>query len=96
MSEIHDINTARTKRYIELKQRALSNLGSILSTLSRLKQLPVPKRDLYFIDLLIKNATDAQNSIDNGINSIDFDQGRIDVVVSITEELVKQYEDLFN
>ena len=96
MSEIHDINAARSRRYIELKQRALSNLSSILSTLSRLKQLPIPRRDVCFIDLLIKNASDAKTSINNGANNIDFDQGRIDVVVHITEELVKQYEDLFS
>lgn len=96
MTEINDISAARAKRYIELKQRATSNVSSILSTLSRLKQLPIPRRDVCFIDLLIKNATDAQTSINNGANVIDFDQGRIDVVVSITEELVKQYEDLFN
>lgn len=96
MTDIHDIAAARAMRRVALKQRANENANRILSTLSRLKQLPIPKRDVCYIDLLIKNATNAQTSINNGANDIDFDQGRIDVVVSITEELVKQYEDLFN
>lgn len=96
MTKIHDISAERIKRDVEQKQRINANADSILLTLKRMQQLPIPKRDVYFIDLLIKNATEAQTSANNSGGNFDFDLGRIEVVVKITEELVKQYEDLFS